>query len=556
MLTWDPHPLLTPPPTEKIARMHPNELLQLHRTYHEAIKNEREDPYRYGYELEHWKDADAQLGASDDTWFFGGNRSGKTTYAGKRVVNALMQNPGSVIFCWSQSFETSIRQQQPVIYHYLPKEYKRKLKTTEANISYTLKRGFTDGWFILPNGSQCWFKHYTQFINDPSCIEGAELGCPLKERSPYYNIGNWFDEYLIGEDLYNTMMFRLATRNAKNITTFTAIDGYTDVVRNILTGAKTLDTRPAPILGKNRTVPYIQQPKKQNARVMYFHSSFNPYGGYERLSKEVEGKSEEDILIRAYGVPSKSKTAKFPKFSRGVNVMKHEELPFIKDPEYARTNYMIIDPAGKKNWFMLWVAVDAAGTHWVYREWPDISYGEWGAWGKSRGSNSVVKSKPGPGQQGLGYGYKEWKELLERLETYTDTDGENKREEIFCRLIDPRLGQAEYSGKEGSTNIANELLSVGIGVTPAPGFDEDHGLQKIQDLLSYNTEKELSLSNHPYIYVSDRCENFITCMLEYTGTEGREEAWKDPVDCIRYGVEAGIAYVPPSTNKNMKVWRY
>jgi len=50
---------------------------------------------------------------------------------------------------------------------------------------------------------------------------------------------------------------------------------------------------------------------------------------------------------------------------------------------------------------------------------------------------------------------------------------------------------------------------------------------------SYTGAMFLPDENRPRLYVSDRCENTITAMLEYMGVS-REEAYKDPVDCVRY----------------------
>jgi hypothetical protein len=50
----------------------------------------------------------------------------------------------------------------------------------------------------------------------------------------------------------------------------------------------------------------------------------------------------------------KSVGSQFPLFSKEVNVIPHEKIP-----RENVTRYMILDPAGRKNWFMCWIAVDA-----------------------------------------------------------------------------------------------------------------------------------------------------------------------------------------------------
>ena len=41
--------------------MTPEEVLSLHKVYHEAIENAEKDPYTYGFRLPHWAKAEEQL---------------------------------------------------------------------------------------------------------------------------------------------------------------------------------------------------------------------------------------------------------------------------------------------------------------------------------------------------------------------------------------------------------------------------------------------------------------------------------------------------------------
>lgn len=510
--------------------MEPSQLLEVHRIYHEALENEEKDPFRYGYVPWHWKKCWELMKEKDELWIFGGNRSSKTFLAAHTTVRSLLENPGSMIYCWSQTDETSKTIQQPAVWHFLPLEYKRKMRGQVEKIVYSKANGFTDKTFILPNGSQCVFKHYSQYIQNPNLIEGAKLGSPAPE---WLNIGNWFDEYWIGNDLLYRMRARLSSLNAKLLLTYTPIDGYTETVREILSGAKTVESAPAELLG-NESVPFIQQPKKENATVIYFHTKWNPYHDYERTKRDLKGVKREEVLIKAYGVPTRSASGKFPLFTRENNVVKHSELPFVKDPAYPVTRYLIVDPAGRKPWTMIWCAVDVSGTHYIYREWPDISYGEWAEIGKND------RGRAGPGQKPVGYGINDYKELILDLE---------QGEEIYERLIDPRMGKNLYAGTDGASTIIDDMADRDMIFYPAPGLDEEQGLQKIVDLISWNPSKPLDAANRPDLMVSDACEQFFTCMQNYTGNEGPDEAWKDFVDCARYMAVTELQHIDPSTMK-------
>ena len=102
--------------------------------------------------------------------------SGKTQWGAFSVVRAAIENPKSEIFCFAQTSEVSIRQQQSAVWDWLPENLKTKQTSANTYISYKKKTGFTDSSLILPNGSQIIFKTYSQYQNNPTILEGAELG--------------------------------------------------------------------------------------------------------------------------------------------------------------------------------------------------------------------------------------------------------------------------------------------------------------------------------------------------------------------------------------------
>lgn len=454
------------------------------------------------------------------------HNSAKTSYSARSVVKAAIDNPGAIIFCFAQNADVSIRQQQNAVFDWLPEEYKKKIKDVEASISYTRKNGFTKASLILPDSnSQIIFKTYSQFLNNDTILEGAELG---SKEPKWINIGAWLDEYLIGPELINTLRFRLATRNAKMLVTFTPIDGYTEVVRDYIAGANTVETREAALLNNER-VPSLQQSANRNANIIYFHTIDNPFGGYERIVEDLKKRPREEILVRAYGVPVKSISTRFPSFSREVNVVKHDSIP-----TEGVTRYLILDPAGRKKWFMAWIAVDASDTWWVYREWPD--QGVWAKWVNGKWAAGDA-AKP----DGMVEGVKQYVDLITGLES-------PGREAIFERLIDPRMGAAKYQGQLGVSSIIEDLEDAGLSFIPAPGLHEEDGLQALRNKMAYDTSRPIDAVNRPHMYVSERCQNIIQAIQEYNPEENMTEPWKDPIDVLRYAAIDGIRYVP-STGK-------
>lgn len=263
--------------------------------------------------------------------------------------------------------------------------------------------------------------------------------------------------------------------------------------------------------------------------IYYFWTEDNQFIDTTDFRHKIVGRSRDEVLARAYGIPTKAITSVFPGFSKEVNVIPHENLPWIKDASYQVTRFMVVDPAGSKNWFMLWVAVDPAGTWWVYREWPD--YDDWALPGTN------LEGKAGPAQKGSKKGIKDYVELIESCEN---------DEVIFERFIDPRLGAAERQSADGATTIISELDDAGLTFIPAPGVEIENGLQLINGLLSYDEKQPLSVLNSPKLYISERCQNLIYAMQEYTAKGGRDEATKDPIDCLRYLCVSNCAYVETS----------
>jgi hypothetical protein len=523
MLKWTDHPVLPVPTDEEITQMSAEELMEFHQIREEAIRNAARDPFRYGWKFENWRKVEEYLSTRNEVLISGGNRSSKTQVGAYFVVKAAIENPNSDIFCFAQNAEVSIRQQQAAVYDWMPAEFKSKQTSQNTYLSYSRKNGWTDNSLILPNGSRISFKTYAAFANNQTILEGAELG---SKEATWLNIGAWCDEMLGGPEIIDTLRFRLATRNSKMMLTFTPIFGYTELIKQYLDGAKIIESREAELLD-NEIVPTILECKNIKGTVHYFHSQDNPFGGYDRIKQTLIGKPREEILIRAYGIPTKAAATKFPKFNKVVNVVEPDKIP-----KTNITRYHIIDPAGSKNWFMCWIAVDETGTFWVYREWPGVDVGDWAEWRNG-------KWMPGEGAKGQGYGIRDYIELIENVE---------EDEEIFERIIDPRLGAAKYQVQDGSSSIIEDLNESGMVCIPAPGLDIDDGLQALIGKMAWDTSKPLDSVNRPHFYISSDCENIIQGLSEYTGDGGLKEAWKDVIDVLRYAAISGIDHVDNSVS--------
>ena len=473
----------------------------------EKIQAEITDPYRHGYEPESWADADDLLMNGNELLIMGGNRAGKTEYAAKRVMQLLCTRPNSRIWCLHTTSQTSIQMQQAVIWKYMPPEFKNAKKTKVTNIQYSQKNGFTDATFVLPNRSQCFFMNYGQ---EKKVIEGGEPDLI------------WCDE-LVPQDWIETLRYRLVTRSGKMILTFTPITGFTPVVKDYVAGCRIKKTRFADLLPETQNVPgipkghmpYIAECSKGSANVIWFHSILNRYSPFEQIKLALRGRGPYEVKIRAYGWAESLAGSQFPRFGE-ANIIPADQIP------EEGTNYMAVDPAGSRNWFMVWLRIDEYGNKFVYREWPDISMGEWAL------PSEKSDGRPGPAQkQGAGMGLTEIKEHILTLEN---------GEEIAERYIDPRAAGSPVINKEGGTTLLQLLDEEPCAMyfTPAAGLRLEEGISIINDWFAYDQNQEISAINQPKLFISEECHNLMWCLREWTGLDNEKGASKDPIDALRY----------------------
>ena len=115
-------------------------------------------------------------------------------------------------------------------------------------------------------------------------------------------------------------------------------------------------------------------------------------------------------------------------------------------------------------------------------------------------------------------------------------------EDIFERIVDPRMGAATVREKEGESNIINTMANLDFVMKPAPGVEIESGIAAINNALSWDDTQPMTDENRPKLFVSDRCENLISCMLEYSG-QSRGEHFKDYIDTLRYLMVSKPEYI-------------
>ena len=551
-LEYKEHAILKPPSLEDQLWMVENDTeayLQSIQLHNDRIEASIVDPVYNSFVLPQqfkvrellWKDV------IDEVWVLGGNRSGKSRSAAWMVMQALLENPNTEIICWSQNEDASVERQQPYLWEMMPQEYKTKQSGSITKINYSKGSGFTGNKFILPNGSVCYFKFYTQFQNDDSVIEGAKLGAPIRDCK-FINLGTWCDEYLGDETLLKRLRSRCGDFDAKILVTFTPLRGYTPTVGSMLDGAKTVESLPASLLD-GELMPYVQEPSgRDNMAIVYYHSERNPFSNWKRLARNHANASVEEIKKVLYGYPTKSLTAMFGTFDQVAHIYD----PAEENIDFANsewTNYQVIDPAGKKSWACAWYGVNSKGDVRQWAEWPDRdTYGEWAVEGKStvRSDDDVTWKKGIAAEDCGGMSLSalkiEWTKIEDRIP-------------IFERIIDVRFAHSpKQTADDGERTLQDELYDIGIDTVASFGATEDVGIPRIQEWLSYDTKQPFDkYTNSPTFRMSRACGNSIFSFMNYCQNGKKDEPLKDFIDLPRYAATHdegyGLSYISAGSMK-------
>jgi len=501
----------------------------------EVEKGAIDNPIGQGWSLPMWELVQKNWKKYQNIVICGGNRSTKSTFASRLALWTAATIPESEVRCYHVNEDRCVQDQQAMIYDALPIGIKNLpvKKGQNHSLQYSQKNGFTDNICILPplpgyrKGGSLKFGNYRQYQQDAQVIEGFKAHVA------------WGDEEMT-QKMFETLQYRMVDYHGRIILTFTTLTGWTPLIQDIMGKTRTIEKRFAPLVG--RELPVMQESISRPGTVIYyFWTEENAFIDTSDFVAKIKGRPKEEVLARAYGIPTKSISGAFPQFNKEINVIPHEKLPWLNlkkdkkgnDVPYKVTNYMAIDPAGSKPWFMLWVAVDAMETWWVWAEWPDDD--DWALPGNN------AEGKAGPAQRKGRRGYNDYIYIMNHVE---------ENGEVFERIIDPRAGAAEKQTDDGAATIISDLENLNITTIPAPvsrgggsKSEIETGIQKINELLAWDENKPKDAINTPRLFISDRCQNLIYAMSEYTGKAGSEENTKDPIDCLRYLCHADARHI-------------
>lgn len=575
---------------------------------------------------------------------FGANRAGKTQHEADRSLQMAVNKADAMIVATHFSETRSVEDQQPLYYGYLPPEYRRQVASEQTYIKYKRKTGFSGHSFILPNGSMGTFRFYKQ--DRDTALEGLNADAiHMDEQVPV--------------DWLQTISYRLATKGGVGMLAYTPVNGYTPTVGFFMDGAEAVKTSPGfgvpldggpprwdlalglnpeefeqlkrsaakkeinrvpysrpedclewleggtglPAVPEDRRfepVPRVMRCQNENHAIVMFHSCDNPFGTPMNVMKEAAPRGRKEVKIRVYGIAERTGSMVFGRFDERAHVLEDESVP------QTGTNYVIMDPAGGRNYCMLWARCRREEKV-IYREWPG-SYeiplvGVPGAWavpsGRKNGDND---GDAGEGQRSFGFGLLRYKFEFARLERWrvfdewlianggqilpVDEAGRQQQgttagvpgpdarrtvavlprnsrggwvvpldeelmdwpddgdalEPVEIRYVDPRAAQSPRVALGRPRTLMDDLLEAGLNVAVAR-TGMDQGITAIQTALDFERGEEGSFLNRPHLFIAKSCRNIRFCVSNWRNVDGQKGAMKDFVDLMRYLYTSECEYV-------------
>jgi hypothetical protein len=216
-------------------------------------------------------------------------------------------------------------------------------------------------------------------------------------------------------------------------------------------------------------------------------------------------------------------TTLLPLFNTEVNVLSDTENKYgMKFPDISQkdkfTCYMVVDPAGARNYSAIWAAVDSDGYIYIRKEFPDRdTYGEWALFGDP-------KWRYGPAAKKVGFNVQGYVELFEEIE-----------DELGVQIYE-RIGDSRFFAKENENNddLFRSFDELGMNFVPSDGRREEMGISALDEWFTYNPNIPVDSANRPLCYVHEECGNLIDSLINYGSNGKMDEALKDFFDLIRY----------------------
>jgi hypothetical protein len=247
-------------------------------------------------------------------------------------------------------------------------------------------------------------------------------------------------------------------------------------------------------------------------------------GALQKYVNDVKGRDDEDA--RLYG--------KFKHLIglvyKDANRMVHGYDPKLVTIGADWPKGIVIDPADRRPWAMIWFAVAPDGKRYVYREWPTDPF------------------------HFYRYFDNRWDDYAQMIKKSMEESPGGTRSFRWL-VIDPNFGVVT-KGVTGESIVAR-MAKWGLYFRTDIDNTIEIGHAKIRKLLSYDTTKPVSATNSPQLMISKDCWNMWYAFEHYRWKTRNEdlsdtrdipsEDGKDFMDVLRYMEAIDPRYLTPET---------
>lgn len=529
----------------------------------------------------------------------------------------MMIGPAQVC-CIAQNDTMSKRVQQKKIYEYLAVELRRnndtgavKKRSAVAKLSYSEDGGFTNGSFTLPNprGAACIFRNVTQFERNELALEGDGFHfIPVDESCPLALLETlrFRAAKKGGRILYCFTPIGGFDAVCNNVFTGARVLAYLpmqwdwtlNVPLVVPPGAEAVGAflkggiNPSiqfPEIDLNKSyvegvppghMPFVMQPLKPEQVIVFTWSHWNPFAprskfnpALPKIADKCVGRGHRTSLIRLFGYTEKLAGALIANFKPDYfpkgHLIRHADLLELlrKTPHNLRHG---VDPATARSWFQGWKAVlpdglDGRPMQYLVWESPNRNEGEW----------VTADGEVGDGQRLFaGRDVDAWKIYVRETEAMLQQQilgSGGTTQDPIPQIPDPILRAGDARGFASNTGEGTKYLELFYRDDSAKDarlspmifraakvmstvWQDVHDTGKLIDLFACDWTKEISAENTPHLLVSDACQNFISCVLNWDGKkqtlEGRpvNSPYADGVDMGRVLFDQEIPYQNPERN--------
>lgn len=441
---------------------------------------------------------------SDIILLFGGNRSGKTTPASKKVLTEGLQRRMKIWVC-GETFQDSIAIQQKKINDLVPRDAIKYGSYDEIN-------GYTNRKLLLKNGTLYTFKSYDQ---GAGAFQSDDIDLIWNDEEP-------------PNDIIKEQRMRLIDRNGRMIISMTSLKGITDLISDLYEDADILERRFAPLVGEELPV----RAEKGSTSIFFLWTTDNKYIDQARLMKDVRLMPRSDRLCRIYGLPTNLAGKIYMSFNREAHVIPAEIVP-----RTGNQLWNVLDPHDRKPWAITWYCVNKNGTSYQVAEYPKQTF-----------VDMLYDDKT----------YRDYARVIreqeEELRFLYNIGGKVRRK------IDPNFGnktmqKAEREGGQSKTTPREELKKLGLIYEDAIDTLEAGHLE-VRKWLHWE-KKDGEYIVRPALLIVDECTNTINHLSRYSrkdivGADGDVkdkvsplDKYKDFCDNTRYFVMANPRWIEP-----------